>query len=498
MGAESTPRAETAEDLTNHAWLRKVGQLATNTDLATLTLSVNLTRIVQLLTDTQKHHKGDSEYNILEKWLEDLEDSSEFLSNQKKNKRDVLTWIASITGLFNNLHINKINKEIDTLYQVDRALNNQTNSLHHHVTTNTQNLETIEKATRHNDAQLKDIDLLQNKREVWLSVRRTISALRNLIAMLPQHRLTHDAIFLFDLKEEWEKLQLKIQEQGKRLIQTSWHFLLQTKMSYWADRHRIIMALEIPLTNDEMDTFDLFQMFPTTLLMNNRMYVAYTRHDFLAVHARTQTTIALTRRQMEAETTKIGSTWYFHGPLVINHGDEKHCIEALWTSDLNEVEQWCHLIATRNKEIATPVNRTTVLWTTNKPITITVQCTNLPTQIYTIDKPTPISLKSNCKASSHKLTFIPSSTAKFNQATELKTFSGNSSATQANFPSWKLQQPTKLVSNFDAIQNALNKKHHLIPLWISISVAIATLIAALLFLIWLYIKAKQPPPYHSI
>ena len=491
MDSTPPPRAETAGDLTNHAWLRKVGDLATNTDLALLTLSINMTNIIHLLTQTQAHHKGDSEYRIIERWLEDIEDSTTYLDNQTKNKRGILSWIASITGLYNNLHINKMNQQISTLYQVDRALTNETNSLFHHVKINTQNLETIEKAARHNEAEIKDIDLLQNKREVWLSVRKTISALRNLIAMLPQHRLTHDAIFLFDLKKEWEKLQAKTQEKGKRVIQTTWQFLLHTKMSYWADRHRIIIALEIPITNSGMNRFDLYQLQLTPLLMNDRMYMAQIRHDFLAVHAKTQTTIALTKHQMEAETTKVGRTWYFHGPLVINHGDEKHCIEALWTGDLKEIEQWCHLIATRNKEHAQAVNSTAVLWMTNNPITITIQCTNHPTRIKNINKPTIFVIDPSCKATSHKLTFIPSATQHYHQETSMKRIIGNSTANKQTFPSWKLQQPTKLMDNFKTIQTALDHKYHLIPLWLSISLITITFFAILVFLVWLYIKAKH-------
>ena len=492
VGADQTPRVQAeARDLTNHAWLKKVGQLTTHTEIATLTLEINITNIVQLLTRTLKQQRGRSEHRIVEKWIEEIKDSSIFLQEQGREKRDILTWLASITGLFNHLHISKINKEISSLYKASHSINNQTNNLFHHIKTDEQNLRILANATKINDAKLKDIDLRQNKREIWISVRRTMSALRNLIELLPQHRLTHDAIFLFDLEKEWQILEHKAQQKGRKLVATTWHFLLQAHTSFWANKEGIFIALEIPVTTQKTATFDLFHLQPTKFLINNKIFTAQTRQKFLAVHVQTQTTIALDQHQMDTQTTQVGQTWYLHGPATVNHGDERECIEALWTGDLNEVEQWCYLTATRNKELALPVNNTSVFWITNEPITITIQCTNQPNRVHTITNPTLLHVDPDCEANSNRLTFLPSPVTHFRQETWLKTFKGKSNASTEQFPSWKLQQPEQLTSNFHAIDTILNQRFHLIPIWLSISIAIFTLIAVTGFMIWLYFKAKR-------
>ena len=163
----------------------------------------------------------------------------------------------------------------------------------------------------------------------------------------------------------------------------------------------------VPIKDRQNSLYDLYKLLPTPILMHDRFYYPLIRYNFIAVHAVTQATLPLTQEQIDTFSTSILGTRYYHGPAIENHGNQKECIEALWTSNSTEIDTWCHLIATRNKEHAQPINTTAVLWITNKLIPVTVQCPNKPTSVRHINRTEIINVEANCKASSARLIFIP-------------------------------------------------------------------------------------------
>ena len=357
--------------------------------------------------------------------------------------------------------------------------------------TNDANLIKLSQILRGHEQALWNLDAILHKDLTWRNAERVVSAVRKLIEALPQHRLHPDAILLFDFEKEWLRLQSKVSRKGKMIAVPSWHYALHTHTSYWTDSNKVLLAISIPLTDNKANTYKLFQFQQVPFLINNRLYRALTQHDFIAVHDINQATIALTDAQIKTFSTQVADTRYYHGPVIENHGDQKECIEALWTTNTTEIETWCHLIATNDKEYAYAINNSAVLWITNSPLTITVQCPNRPTEIKQIQTSCIFEVKSGCKASSTRLTFRPTLESLDNEQIELKTWQQPTNSTTWALQAWSLQQPPVIQSKFNKIDQLLTQKVSLIPTWIAITIAAIALIVTLIFIIWLYIKAKQ-------
>ena len=475
----------------NFVPFQRVGELRINADTAILTLQLDISNILSTTTNLLNMTDDQKERDILHTWRSDLIEATRFLSFDNRNKRDLISWVASIAGLFNHFRINQVQNKINNVNEAGKVLNQETSQILHHVKVNEDNLRTLESMLHKDETALWKFNLLTKKKQTWQDAERVISATRKLVETLPQHKLTPDAIFLFDLEKEWKKLVLKAQKQGKEVAMPSWHYLLHVKTSYWTNKETILIALEVPIKDRKDTKYDLYILQPTPLLLSGKFFLAHTMHSFLAVHAHTQATLALSREQITAFTTKVLGTWFFHGPIIENHGDQKECIEALWSTNPKEVNDWCHLTATNNREYAQTINSTAVLWITDSPIQITTICTNTPTHVQNITRTTVVNIAPRCKASSARLTFLPTASETIHDQITLKRIISNSSQNNWGLTSWKLQQPPIIQDKFLEVQSLLTKKVNLIPVWVAVSIAVVALLIIIIFMIWLYFKAKR-------
>ena len=470
---------------------QRVGELRINADTAILTLQLDITNILSKTTNLLNGTDDPEERETLLTWQNDLKEATKFLSFTSRNKRDLMAWIASITGLFNHFRINQVQNKISNVNEAGKALNQETSQLLHHVEVNDENLKTLASMLHKDEAALWKFNLLTKKKATWQNAERVISATRKLIETLPQHKLTPDAILLFDLEKEWKNLELKVQKRGKEVAMPSWHYLLHVKTSYWTNENTILIAIEVPIKDRKDTQYDLYELQETPLLLNGKFFLAHTKHCFLAVHAVTQATLALSREQLNSFATSILGTWFFHGPIIENHGDQKECVEALWSADSTEVDKWCHLTATYNREYAQPINNTAVLWITNTPTQITTICTNKPTDVKIINQTTIVNIATHCKASSTRLTFLPTNTETFHETIVLKRITTSKDKDTWGLTSWELQQPPMVKDRFQEVQNLLTRKVNLVPVWLAVSIAVIALLVVIIFMIWLYWKAKQ-------
>ena len=490
----TTPTGIQAPQTVNHVPFQQVGHISPFAQTALLSFHIDVTNIKFALLNLLNSTTEPEERKIITGWQHTISEKLHFLSTTTRPRRSILTWIASITGLFNHLRINQVNSKIHNVKQASELLNSETEQIFHHIKATDANFENLASILRKDEKTLWQFDLLLRQEKQWRNAERAITAVSRIIDLLPQHKLAPDAFFIFDIEREWKRLQDKVQKRGKELAMPSWQYILHCHTSYWTDTNSILIAIEVPIKDREGSSYDLFQYHKSPFLIDNKLYRAQTWHEFLAVHAVTKATFALTRAQLNKFTTKVLDTWYFHGPIIENHGDQKECIEALWTAEQVEIENWCHLTATTNREHAQPINDTAALWITDKEITLTIQCTNKPTHVHTITNTQIINLDSQCKASSARLTFIPTQITSNQSEIILKSFNLTFSGYHNwGVTSWNLQQPTIISNRFAEIHEALNSKVHLIPVWIAVTLAIIAIIIVILFILWLYIKAKQIP-----
>ena len=497
LSAISTPASagvqETRADISlkQHTPLRQVGTLCTNAETAILTFELNIADTLTHLESMRAKTNETQEKDLINSWVTDIKEATNFLTFTNRNKRDVISWIASIAGLYNQLSINKVKATLKDVKDASRALNDESQQIVHHIQTNDDNLVKLDQILRREEKALWNLESVLRKEKTWRNVERTVSAVRKLIELLPQHRLTPDAVLLFDIEKEWLRLRNKVRAEGKDLAMPSWHFLLHEQISFWTNREKILIATTIPIRDRQTNDYDLYKLIPTPFLINGRFYHALTEQEFIAVHASTQATLALSHEQINTFSTKVLDTRYYHGPIVENHGDQKECIEALWTANHTVIEQWCHLIATQDKEHAQPINNTAVLWITNRLTTITVHCPNHPTRIKTISSTEILNIKPPCKASSKRLTFIPTPSETTFPNVIVKSWTTPTNTSTWNLGSWSLQQPPKISNNYNLVKRLLDSKHNLIPTWIALTLAIIAILALIIFILWLYIKAKQ-------
>ena len=476
--------------MSQHIPLRKVGTLCINAENAILTLNLDLSKITNTLASMLTNTKVEDEIDLIETWLKDISEATNFLHYQQRERRDVISWLASVTGLYNYLKLNQVNKKMENINSASSDLNKETQQIFHHITAMDANLIKLSQILRGHENALWNLDTILHKELTWRNAERTVSAVRELIETLPQHRVSPDAVLLFDFEKEWKILQDKVKSKGKELAVPSWHYALHSKTSYWTDRTKVLIAISIPIKDRHTTSYELYKIQPTPFLLNDRFYRALTQHQFIAVHAITQASIALTDEQINTFSTQVLDTRYYHGPVIENQGDQRECIEALWTNT-SEIETWCHLIATNDKEYAHAINNSAVLWITNNITTITVQCPNQPTEIKQVIGSQILNINPSCTASSTRLTFRPTPNANEHIDVFLKTWHSPINKTTWGLQSWTLQQPPTIENKFEKINNLLQKKVNLIPTWIAITIACVALIITLLFIIWLYVKAKQ-------
>ena len=98
-------QAAAAPKVVHHIPLRQVGQLCPNTEMAILTLELNIEDTNSQLTTLLSNTMVVSEKELIETWQTDIKEASRFLAIDSRSKRDVISWLASITGLFNYLKI---------------------------------------------------------------------------------------------------------------------------------------------------------------------------------------------------------------------------------------------------------------------------------------------------------------------------------------------------------------------------------------------------------
>ena len=93
LGAAQPAGIQATPKVVHHIPLRQVGQLCPNTEMAILTLELNIENTNSLLTQLLSNTMVASEKELIDTWQTDIKEASRFLAIDSRSKRDVLSLI---------------------------------------------------------------------------------------------------------------------------------------------------------------------------------------------------------------------------------------------------------------------------------------------------------------------------------------------------------------------------------------------------------------------
>jgi len=450
--------------------------------------------LAQLKQDLTKRKNMGHRVNKISKWQEELHRTvNQAAAQERRRKRNLLAWLASIGGLFNTMKIHQVKGTVDNVIDASTKVVHEVDVIQQHIMTQDKNVKLLAQELRTEQANTWDMSKRIEINLKWEEMERLITVLRNIIEKLNNHKLAHEMTEIFDMQQEWMHLKQKAEAKNKQLVIAEWQELFQLPSSFWVQDKKILVAIEIPTKEPGTPVYDLMSIRPCPIPWGDKYYLAEPLHSIIAVNRVSGATLALTQNQVNEQCTWLRGTCFFQGAKLEAHGSPKTCIHALWTAQANEIQEWCHLTVRLPREMAFAINQTTAVWLVAKPTRITITCKRRTTMTKMMNTTTAIQLPKGCKAATEAFSFSPGEKESNTISTVARMVTDATNTTyEWNHKSWQLQRPQQIVRKGEEIRRMLdNARPPLIPVWVAVVLAIIALVAVLLFMGWLYITARR-------
>ena len=490
---------------------RKQGEMMVESEMAQLIFVIDLKKMDDTLAALARAINNSTAGNKMEKvkrikrWQRELRSTRNKIAREsQRERRGIASWVAGFAGLFNAFQVHQVKGTVENVKTAAGKIVAEVDIIQRHLELDEDNIKVLGDRIRKTTRTLWDLGTVEYLLERWTEATASVHAIKKVLRALSAHELAPEITDLFDVEEEWSKLRRRINEAKKKSAIQDWQHVIQLKPAFWVKGEWVTIAVQIPIIEKESPHFTLYKRQAAPIHISDKFYHVLDEIGHIAVNDRSDTVVTISGKKLRDNCERFQRRWFCQGERVETHGKPSTCVHALWRGNIDEIQEVCHLTATRGRQYVTSLNRTTSLWCVTEPTTITTVCKGQATQKKKINTTSLVTVQPGCRALSETFTFVPAQPPR--EATELvirMTQDTEERNISWGLQSWRLQQPKKIIRRGKAIQELLdNAEPPLIPTWVAAIIAIVALVAVVIFIGWLYLLARKqwysaaPPIQH--
>ena len=475
-----------------------IGEIWLGSRMGQMIFNLELDQVHQQLTDLERHFAQSTlktkteKIAEVKKWDQELKSTRRTIANHEgKQKKSLLSWLASFTGLFNTFQIHQVKGTVDNIKGASHKLVTEVDVVQQHLETSDQNINTLKEQLKRTQTNMWHFAQDNSIGLAWEKTNKLIRQILELMTELTDHRLSHELTALFDVEKEWTKFIEIAAHQGYTTPFHEWQYLFHLKTAFAVKGNKIVIAVEIPIVKIKQRSRMLFKLVTGPIHVDNRFYYPTTHAQFVSVESLANGAMPVS---VDIEKcTNINFLWFCSGSYVMPHHTPNSCIEAIWLG--KDVQQLCHLIATQQRELVKAINDTTAIWYTSDAVNLVISCNDgrhatarlLTSALVTIDR--------GCRVSTQKFTFASADVNTedgVRRVVNQQMSSEEGTYTDWGLTSWSLQQPKKIERRAEEIEEILrNAEPPLIPVWVAVLLAAIAVVVVLIFILWLYVQARR-------
>ena len=290
-----------------------------------------------------------------------------------RSARDLTGVAGVIGGVLNFFGLQFINHKQEHDREAIRSTVKEVEVLREDMMTNDRNIHIVAKEMKKAEkiSSLNfGLDIIE---EEFHLVEAPVRAIRNIIATLPQHRLSPSVEELVDTRRVWEEFVAQQRRAGWTVGAENYYDMFQLPASFWFSPGEIIVAVHVPLHRETAAKFDLFRLRPLPMLQGETIYDVQTSDEVLALD-RGAASHQVWREDELRRCTQFGETYYCTNPSVTYARGSSGCLMHIWRQDATEILKHCAFTARAPGFEAHGVNDTHFLTLSPTSMPMQVQC----------------------------------------------------------------------------------------------------------------------------
>ena len=460
---------------------------------------LDLDQILQQLMDLETNlakstltTKNDK-IKLVKQWRAELTLTRGSIASQARiNKKSLWSWLASFTGIFNTFQIHQVKGTVNNIKGASHKLVTEVDIVQQHLLTTDKNINTLKDQLTKSQTSMWHFAQDSSVIEHWDRVRILMKTVIEVMTTLTKHRLSHDLSSMFNIGNEWTNFKETASHQGFTTPFLDWQYLFHLKTAFAIKGNLITMAVEIPLIKKQQQSRKIFKLTQNPIHIKGKFYYASTQFQYVSV-----VNLVHGAMPMSIDTThcaNLNFLWFCTGSYVMPHHAPNTCAEAIWLGQEEDILNLCHLVATKEREFVVALNETTAIWYTSRAVTLVISCVDGRHATTQLNTTALVSVDRGCRVSTSNFTFSSADVAAEDGIRRVVNQQKNKEegALDWGLTSWTLQRPEKIERRAAEIDEILrNAEPPLIPVWVAVLLAIIALVVVVIFILWLYLKARM-------
>ena len=422
-----------------------------------------------------------------------------FLSAADRSKRSFWTWLEGLLGIRNTFAISHEAHRTDVVIGAAEKTIHMVDAIAHHMNETDNAVLNVIDDMKDLHHQGDDVALSQLFDSHWQRLCRFVDSLAMVARSAMQGKLDPAILSIHKLDTVWQDFKAKLRIEGKSPAFEHFQHLFVLPVSYAANMTHIRLVVHIPIVEDEAVKWALYKPRSLPLVHNDRLYWLPEAIGAIAVHSRSKRHMILRRTDMEQAIT-IGTTTFLRTGAVSAMEEDGACLAALWYQRFAEAASICGAYSRPIYTAAWPLNATTFLTAvapSDAPLRATVRCGGKIEADPFLQGYQLVSVGERCRLSTSHFELIPT----FETGKELivragvfeptEHYSGNRhrlrTANESLSGSRMDLQTEEVLTELEAVKETGTST----TVWIAIGIAMTVVIGVLVFIGWLYLRARK-------
>ena len=167
----------------------RIGAMEVDVHIARMSFEIDIENVnnhlAQLKQDLTKRKNMGHRVNKISKWQEELHRTvNQAAAQERRRKRNLLAWLASIGGLFNTMKIHQVKGTVDNVIDASTKVVHEVDVIQQHIMTQDKNVKLLAQELRTEQANTWDMSKRIEINLKWEEMERLITVLRNIIHAL--------------------------------------------------------------------------------------------------------------------------------------------------------------------------------------------------------------------------------------------------------------------------------------------------------------------------
>ena len=301
--------------------------------------------------------------NRVVKTLQQLNSFNDIHTDNKRHKKDLISWAAGILGIFNIWEGHNLSGRLQHTNEAIRSTLHEVEAVRDFAATNADNIDVLSSAVKHLAKQTDDatIHLFSATLDSqWQTVRAAAIDYMDVVAAALDHSLSPRMVALVSMDQVWGNFSKKIREAGFQSPVQFWQQLFQLQADVRIDHNTISIAVTVAVYKTGTAHYNLFRWVPRPIAIDNTLIDIVDKRTWIAVNRQDGATTAYSKEELD-NCDKLGRHRLCRDSTVTYTSRAGSCVQALFRKEWTGVASKCAMTARPMGNEAWPVARNTYL-----------------------------------------------------------------------------------------------------------------------------------------